>query len=81
MSCQRLSHTGRVLDVYRVVSQRLGRICCRGYDFGDGREWANWASGVTSAVAASPSVCADAVRAIGVAVHGGGGGVGGRRRC
>lgn len=76
MSCQRLSHTGRVLDVYRVVSQRLGRICCRGYDFGDGREWAYSASGVTSAIAAPPCVCAGAVGAIGVAVHGG---VGGQR--
>ena len=66
MSCQRLSHTGRVLDVYRVVSQRLGRICCRGYDFGDGWEWAY----------APPCVCAGAVGAIGVAVHGG---VGGQR--
>jgi hypothetical protein len=69
MSCQRLSHTGRVLDVYRMVSQRLGRVCRRGYDFGDGRKWAYRTSGVTSAIAASPSICADAVSAIGVAVH------------
>jgi hypothetical protein len=71
MHGQRLPCTERVLDMYRMVSHRFGRVCRRGYDLGDGWKWAHRVSGVARAIVASPSVCADAVRAVGVAVHGG----------